>query len=121
VPVSRRIRFLVEWNITPGRFDDFEQVARAMTLGTQPEPGSTVYDWYLSRDRLEARLYEEYVDAAAVVAHMEGHVVVDLVPRLASSSTLARFEVYGDPGRHGADLLTRAGARIFADWHAIDR
>jgi quinol monooxygenase YgiN len=119
--MSRPIRFLVEWNITLGKFDQFEDVARAMTRGTQPEPGTTVYDWYLSRDRHKARLYEEYVDADAVVAHMEGRVVTDLVPKLASSSQLTRFEVYGDPGRHGRALLERAGAELFPDWHAIDR
>ena len=118
---GRPIRFTVEFNVTIGRFDDFEKVARRMTKDTEPEPGTTVYDWYLSRDEHRARLLEEYVDADAVMAHMTGDVVTRLVPKLLEYSQLTRFEVYGDPGREGADLLRKAGAEIFPDWHAIAR
>jgi len=62
----------------PRKFDAFEDAARAMTKGTQPEPGTLVYDWYLSRDRQRARLIEAYVDADAMVAHLKGHVVTKL-------------------------------------------
>jgi quinol monooxygenase YgiN len=118
---TRTIRFTVEFNVTLGKFDAFEDAARAMTRGTQPEPGTLVYDWYLSRDRQRARLIEAYVDAEAMVAHLKGHVVTKLVPRLLESSQLTRFEVYGDPGKEGAAILATLGAEIFPDWHAIDR
>ena len=118
---DRPIRFTVEFNITLGKFEAFEEAARDMTRDTQPEPGTLVYDWYLNRDHHRARLLEEYVDADAVVAHLEGRVVTTLVPKLLESAHLTRFEVYGDPGRRGAEILSRLGAELFPDWHAIDR
>ena len=57
----------------------------------------------------------------AVVAHLEGRVVTTLVPKLLESAQLTRFEVYGDPGRRGSEILSRLGAELFPDWHAIDR
>jgi len=119
--MNRPIRFTVEFSITVGRFDAFEKAARDMTQGTGPEPGTRVYDWYLSRDRTRARLLEEYESSEAMVAHLEGRVVTKLVPRLLESAQLTRFEVYGDPGRRGAELLGDLGAEIFPDWHAIER
>jgi quinol monooxygenase YgiN len=118
---DRPIRFTVEFNVTLGKFDAFADVAREMTRDTQPEPGTLVYDWYLSRDCHRARLLEEYVDGDAVVAHLEGHVVTTLVPKLLQSAQLTRFEVYGDPGREGSEILSRLGAEIYPDWHAIER
>ena len=118
---DRPIRFTVELSILPGRFDAFEQAARDMTRETTPEPGTLVYDWYLDRDRQRARLLEEYVDANAVVAHLEGRVVTTLVPKLLESAQLTRFEVYGDPGRRGAAILAQLGAELFPDWHAVER
>jgi quinol monooxygenase YgiN len=115
------IRFTVEFNVTLGKFDAFEDTARAMTKGTQPERGTLVYDWYLSRDRSRARLIEAYVDADAMVAHLKGRVVTKLVPKLLESSQLTRFEVYGDPGKEGTAMLVTLGAQIFPDWHAIER
>jgi quinol monooxygenase YgiN len=118
---DRPIRFTVEFNVTLGKFDAFEDVAREMTRDTQPEPGTLVYDWYLSRDEHRARLLEEYVDGEAVVEHLDGDVVTKLVPKLLQSAQLTRFEVYGDPGRKGSEILTRLGAVIYPDWHAIER
>jgi quinol monooxygenase YgiN len=118
---SRTIRFTVEFNVTLGKFGAFEDTALAMTKGTQPERGTLVYDWYLSRDRHRARLIEAYVDADAMVAHLKGRVVTKLVPQLLESSQLTRFEVYGDPGREGSAMLAKLGAEIFPDWHAIER
>ena len=118
---DRPVRFTVELNVTLGKFDAFEDVARAMTRDTQEEPGTLVYDWYLSRDNHRARLLEEYADGDAVVAHLEGEVVTKLVPKLLQSAQLTRFEVYGDPGRRGTEILAGLGAVIYPDWHAIER
>ena len=118
---ARPVRFTVEFNVTLGKFDAFEETAREMTRDTQPEPGTLAYDWYLSRDCHRARLLEEYVDGRAVVEHLEGDVVTKLVPKLLQSAQLTRFEVYGDPGREGTEILGRLGAEIYPDWHAIER
>ena len=115
------VRFIVSFTIKDGQFEAFDAVAREMTALTQMEPGTLVYDWYLSPDRAQCRLYESYVDASAVLAHMTGRVVQELVPKLLGFSAISGFEVYGDPGPVAGQMLTGAGAILYPPWHAIGR
>ena len=113
--------FIVSFTIKDGQFEAFDAVAREMTALTQMEPGTLVYDWYLSPDRAQCRLYESYVDASAVLAHMTGRVVQELVPKLLGFSAISGFEVYGDPGPVAGQMLTGTGATLYPPWHAIGR
>jgi quinol monooxygenase YgiN len=91
-----------------------------MTALTQMEPGTLAYDWYLSPDKTQCRLYESYVDGSAALAHMAGRVVQELVPKLLGSSAISAFEVYGETAA-STELLTKAGAIIYQPWRAIGR
>jgi quinol monooxygenase YgiN len=115
------VRFIVSFTIADGQFEAFERTSREMTAGTQCEPGTLAYDWFLSADRTQGRLYESYRDGDAVVAHLSGRVVRELVPKLLESSVLTGFEVYGDAGAAGSAMLASLGAQVFGPWHAIDR
>jgi len=48
-------------------------------------------------------------------------VVRELVPKLLQSSSLNRFEVYGDPGPKAAEILAGVGAEIFPLWRGLNR
>jgi quinol monooxygenase YgiN len=113
---KHEVRFTVDLTINAGKFDAFERIARTMIAGTQKEPGALEYDWCLSADRRQCRLVETYVDANAVLAHLTGPVVQELVAKLLEVSSLSRFEVYGDPGAKAAEMLTGLGAAIFLPW-----
>ena len=90
-----------------------------MTTVTRAEPGTTAYDWCLSGDRTRCRLVEDYTNGDAVVAHLKGRAVKELVPKLLTVSSLKGFEVYGDPGPQGTEMLTRLGAEIFPVWRGL--
>jgi len=115
------VRFVVSLTIKDGQFEAFDAVAKQMTALTQMESGTLVYDWYLSPDRTQCRLYESYVDGSAAIAHMTGRVVQELLPKLLGFSAISGFEVYGDPGAVAAQMLTGAGATLYQPWHAIGR
>jgi quinol monooxygenase YgiN len=116
---KHEVRFTVDLTINPDKFDAFERVAQTMIARTQKEPGALGYDWCLSEDRRQCRLVETYVDANAVVAHLTGSVVQELVPKLLEVSSVSGFEVYGDPGPKAAEMLTRFGAKIFPLWRGL--
>jgi quinol monooxygenase YgiN len=109
----------VGFTIAADKFEAFDRTAQAMTAGTRKEPGAILYDWFLSSDRKQCRLLEEYRDGDAVVAHLNGPVVRELVPQLLQSSTLTSFEVFGDPGAKGTDQLAKLRAGIYKPWHAL--
>jgi quinol monooxygenase YgiN len=115
------VHFVVDLAIHEGKFDQFESIAQAMIAGTLKETGALGYDWFLSADRKRCRLLETYVDANAVLAHMTGPVVQQLVPKILATSSISGFEVYGDPGPEAAKMLAGVGAEIFPLWHALGR
>jgi hypothetical protein len=69
----------------------------------------------------DAWLLETYVDANAVLAHITGPVVQQLVPKLLETASLNHFEVYGDPGPKAAEMLAGVGAEIFPLWRGLSR
>jgi quinol monooxygenase YgiN len=119
--VKHRVRFTVDLAIDGKKFERFEDIAQAMIAGSQREPGTLGYDWCLSGDRKRCRLVETYADADAVLAHLTGPVVQELVPKLLETSSISGFEVYGDPGPKAAQMLTGFGAEIFELWHGLSR
>jgi len=111
----------VDLTINEGKRDAFEGIAQEMVAGSQREPGTVGYEWFLSADRKRCRLIETYTDAAAVLAHFKGPVVQELVPRLLGTASVAGFEVYGDPGPKAREMLAGFGAEIFDFQRGLDR
>lgn len=118
---KQTVNFLVDLDIHEGKFDSFESIAQEMIASTQQEPGALGYEWCLSSDRKRCRLIETYADAGAVLAHMTGPAVQKGVPKMLESSSISRFEVYGDPGPEAAAMLAKVGAEVFAPWRGLNR
>jgi quinol monooxygenase YgiN len=119
--IQNFVRFTVDLTINEGRFDGFQSIAQAMIAGTQNEPGALAYDWCLSSDRRRCRILETYADANAVLAHLTGPVVQEFVPKILATSSISRFEVYGNPGPEASRMLAGIGAEIFERWQGLNR
>jgi quinol monooxygenase YgiN len=110
------VRLIVDLNINEGKFEEFEALAKQMSAGSEKEPGTLGYEWFISVDRKSTRLVETYVDAAAVLEHFMGPVVQTLVPKVIQVASVGRFEVYGDPGAQMTARLGAFGAVVFKSW-----
>jgi quinol monooxygenase YgiN len=115
------VRFVVDLSIHEGKLEEFESIARSMIAITQNEPGARDYDWCFSTDHRQCRILETYVDGDAVLAHMTGNAVQVFVPKMLETSSITRFEVYGDPGPTAARMLADVGAEMFDIWEGISR
>lgn len=115
------VHLLVEGTIQDGQFDAFQSVAKEMIDGSQAEPGTLGYEWYLSNDRKRFRLLESYASADALLAHFTGPVVQQLVPKMRQYVMLDRFETYGDPGSQAGAMLAQLGAPVFGYWAGLER
>jgi quinol monooxygenase YgiN len=113
--------FTVEFAIEEGKLDAFDTIATAMAAGSAQEPGTLAYEFCLSSDRTRCRLVEMYAGPDAVLAHLTGPVVQDLVPRALAVATISSLEVYGDPGPKAAEMLAAAGAQFFGRWRGFTR
>ena len=115
------VRFTVDLMIGEGKLDAFEGTAQAMVAGSRKESGTLGYEWFLSGDRRRCQLLETFSDANAVLTHLTGPVVRELVPKLLETAQITRFEVYGDPGPKAAEMLAGFGAEIFHVRHGLSR
>ena len=118
---KQTVYLAVDLTINEGKLDAFEGIAQEMVTGSQKEPGTVGYEWFLSADRKRCRLIETYTDAAAVLAHFKGPVVQELVPKLLGTAGVAGFEVYGDPGPKAREMLAGFGAEIFEFQRGLER
>lgn len=119
--VKQTVLLAVDLTTKDGKRDAFESIAQAMVAGSQNEPGTLGYEWFLSADGKRYRLIETYTDAAAALAHFTGPVVQELVPKLLGTANIAGFEVYGEPGPKLGEMLTGFGAEIFEFQRGLDR
>ena len=115
------VHILVEATIHDGQLEAFQSVAREMIAGSQAEAGTLGYEWYLSSDQKQCRLLESYASAEAVLAHFNGLVVQEMVPRLLQHATLDRFEAYGDPGSEAGAMLAKFGTPVFTHWGGVKK
>ena len=119
--VKQTVLLAVDLIVKDGQEEAFEHVAQEMVSASQKEPGTLGYEWFMSADRRRYRLIETYKDAAAVLAHFNGPVVQELVPKLLATASVAGFEVYGDPGPKVREMLLGFGAEVFAFRYGLDR
>ena len=119
--MAHTVQLIIDVTIDEGKLTAFEEIAQAMIVETQKEPGTLAYDWYLSDDRKRCRVVEIYADADGVLEHLTGPAVNELVPKLLETSKFDGVEVYGNPGPKAAEILAGFGAEISHPWHRLSR
>ena len=110
---------VVEFEIEPGKSDEFKTVAQMFIDRTQEEPGTLRYDWHISDDgRLGINL-ERFEDGNAFLAH-DGHVA-DIAPNLAGVAEIVRFHVIGEASDDVRAKLAETATGYYAHFSGIDR
>jgi quinol monooxygenase YgiN len=84
----------VEFDIKPGRTDDFKAAAEALFAKTQSEPDTLRYEYFISADGSRNVNIEVFKDADAFVFHNRN--VADLVPALFDCLDKVKIAVMGD-------------------------
>jgi quinol monooxygenase YgiN len=115
------VYLLVELSIQDGQLDALLKVAGETIAGSQGEAGTLGYEWFLSADGKRCRLLESYASAEALLSHLKGPVVQQLVPKMLPYVTVDGFEVFGDPGPEAAAMLANFSAQMFEHWGGLKR
>ena len=84
----------VEFDIKPGRTEDFKAAAKPLFAKTREEPDTLRYEYFLSDDGSSNVNIEVFKDADAFVYHNRN--VADLVPALFDCLDKVRIAVIGD-------------------------
>ena len=118
--MSDKVTLFVEFAIHPGGLEAFKAAGQALRDSIEAnEPGTTLYETYLSPDGSKAANIEVFEDSTALLAHM---VNVDpLVPALMAASTVVQLEVLGSPTPEGRAAIESLATGWFPLLGAIAR
>jgi quinol monooxygenase YgiN len=113
------VHLMVELSIDEGKLETFQGIAAEMIAQSREEAGTLSYEWYLRSDRKLCRVLETYASGEDMLAHLNGPVTRQLIPKLIDHAMLDRIEVYGDVGAKVKDELGRFGAQFFERWGGL--
>jgi len=111
--MNHHISWQVELQVKPGALEALRALTTEMVESTKTEPGTLIYERYISDDRQTVHVFERYVDPNAALAHltafgrMYGERFAKLVDR-------RRFTVFGAPTAELREILDPLGATYAA-------
>jgi class 3 adenylate cyclase/quinol monooxygenase YgiN len=114
-PTSQQmVSWIEELSVKPGRLEEFLALTNSQVAATRREPGTLVYERFVSDDGSVVHIYERYADSAAVIAHLS-RFESDFRERFYALVDHVSFTVYGAPtpevraalGAHGAQSYLR--------------
>lgn len=116
------IRYSVEFQIHEGDEQRFaELAAQCIDWAKQHEEGTLGYEWFLSDDGHTCQLDERFRDSDAMLAHLGGNIVSDILPKLLETSDITGFDVHGDPTPEAEQALAAFGTRNFHSMAGFSR
>ena len=88
------------WHVTlamlPGRLEAFRELTAEMVEFSSKEPGTLIYERFLTPDGATLHIFERYEDSAAAVAHLTGGLQGAL-ERFAACTRRLHLSVLGSP------------------------
>ncbi len=106
--MADHVSWLLEVAVKPGELDTFKALMAEMVESTRTEPGTLIYEWWISDDRSAIHLYERYADSPALLAHL-GTFGEKFAGRFLAAVDPTRFVVYGTPSDEAKEALTAFG------------
>jgi len=68
--VGNEISWQVDLAVKPGQLDNYRALTSEMVDFTKTEPGTLIYEYFISPDGQHIYVYERYADTAAAVTHL---------------------------------------------------
>lgn len=106
--MERQVSFVVELAVKKGSFGAFKDLIAEMVAGTNIEPQTLAYEWYVSEDTGTVYIFEKYADSEAMITHVGGFMKI-WAERFLNFVDVKSFTVLGDPSPAARDLLTGLG------------
>jgi len=111
--MGNEIAWQVELAVKPGELENYRALIGKMVEFTETEPGTLIYEYFISQDGQTIYVYERYADAAAAVAHLLA-AGKRFGGRSAHMVEIRRFLVFGMPSAELRAILDRLGATYLA-------
>ena len=103
-----QVSWVLEVAVKPGQLETFRSLMEEMVASTRGEPGTLIYEWYVSDDGRVVHLIERYADSAATVAHV-ATFGEKFAGRFLAAVDPTRFTVMGSPNDEAQAALIGFG------------
>src|SRR5262245_50931665 len=107
--MGNKISWQVDLAVKAGEFDIYRALTREMVEVAKSEPGTLIYEYFISDDDQRIYVYERYADSAAAVAHLLA-AGARFGGRSGQMIEIRRFIVFGTPSAELRAILDRLGA-----------
>ncbi|MBT8400271.1 MAG: antibiotic biosynthesis monooxygenase [Rhodothermia bacterium] len=116
---------VISWNlqmaVRDGRLDDARNLVKEMVAATrQEEPGTQIYEYFLSPDGSSCHIYERYADSDAALVHL-GNFGSKYVDRFLACFEPTSLSVYGEPSPDARAALDGFGAAYLGPFEGFSR
>lgn len=113
------VSWMLTLSVNDRKLDEFRALMDEMVTATREEPGTLMYEWFLSDDGA-CHLYERYTDDAATMVHL-GNFGSKFAGRFLGCVTPTGFSVYGNPGAEVRQGLSALGPVYLAPFGGFAR
>ena len=114
----------VSWNlqlsVRTGQLSAARELMNEMVEATQDEPGTLLYEWFLSDDGSTCHINEGYTDSDAVMVHL-GNFGSKFMDRFLACFEPTSLSVYGDPSADARAALDGFGAAYLGTFGGFAR
>ncbi len=107
--MTGQISWYAELTIDPVRLDEYCALTREMIDLSRQEPGTLIYERYVSDDQKTIHIYERYADSDAAALHLQ-NFNEQFSERFHGMIERRRFVVFGIPTEALRLMLDRFGA-----------
>ncbi|MFN8187412.1 MAG: antibiotic biosynthesis monooxygenase [Gaiellales bacterium] len=118
--MEEAVSWVVELSVRPGQLETLRSLMEELAASARDEPGTLVYDWYISGDGGTVHVYERYADSEATIAHNRAFGE-RFAGRFLEAVEPTRFTVYGDPSPAAREILDGFGATYLGAWGGFSR
>lgn len=115
----------VSWNlqcaVREGQLETLRPLMAEMVASTKAnEPGTLIYEWFLSADGTTCHLYERYADSAAAMVHI-GTFASQWADRMLACVEPTALWVWGEPSAEVRGALDGFGAAYLGTFGGFHR
>lgn len=101
-----RFGYTVHMDIHDGKVDAFEKMAATISKAVEEtEPGTLIYQWFVSPDRETAVICEWWAGPKGAVDHLQGQALDQHLGGLLETADITNVDIYGTPSDKLEKLL----------------
>ncbi len=118
--IDGQVSLVLQCAVKDGQLDTFKELMEEMVAGTNDEPGTLNYEWFISEDGSTVHIYEKYADSEATVKHFNAFRE-KWARRFMDCVAVDGMTTYGNPDEAASELIKPLSGKMLSTWGGFSR